>query len=78
MLATGGSIIHTLSALAERGVNPEMIRVLSVVAAPPALKKVGENYPEIQIYSAMIDEQVNDQGFIIPGLGDAGDRSFGT
>ena len=78
MLATGGSIINTLDALAERGVDPELIRVLCVVAAPPALKKVGESYPAIQIFSAMIDEQVNDQGFIVPGLGDAGDRSFGT
>jgi uracil phosphoribosyltransferase len=49
-----------------------------VVAAPPALKQLAETYPNLEIYSATIDETVNDQGFIMPGLGDAGDRAFGT
>ncbi len=78
MLATGGSIVQTLKALTERHADPAMIRILSVVAAPPALQKIGADFPAIQIYSAIIDEEVNDQGFIVPGLGDAGDRAFGT
>lgn len=45
---------------------------------PPALQKLSANYPTLNIYSAMIDEQINDNGFIVPGLGDAGDRAFGT
>lgn len=78
MLATGGSIIHTLKALTQRQANPEQIRILSVVAAPPALQKISADFPGVQIYSAIIDETLNDQGFIVPGLGDAGDRAFGT
>ena len=78
MLATGGSIIHVLKALVERQANPEMIRLLSVVAAPPALQKIGAEFPAIEIFSAIIDEELNEQGFIVPGLGDAGDRAFGT
>ncbi len=49
-----------------------------MVAAPPALQKLGAAYPGLIIYTATIDEQVNDRGFIVPGLGDAGDRTFGT
>jgi len=49
-----------------------------VVAAPPALQKLGAAYPSLTIYTAMIDEGLNSQGYIVPGLGDAGDRSFGT
>jgi uracil phosphoribosyltransferase len=48
------------------------------VAAPPALQKLAADYPALQIYAAMIDEGLNDQGFIVPGLGDVGDRVFGT
>lgn len=78
MLATGGSILYALGALTERGVDPALIRVVSIVAAPPALQKIGQQYPALQIYSAGIDEGLNDRGFIVPGLGDAGDRAFGT
>ncbi|PON90800.1 Phosphoribosyltransferase-like [Trema orientale] len=51
---------------------------ISAVAAPPALQKLSENFPGLQVYTGIIDPTVNDKGFIIPGLGDAGDRSFGT
>ena len=78
MLATGGSIMYALEILAQRGVDPAMIRIISVVAAPPALQKIGQEYPALQIYAAGIDEGLNDKGFIVPGLGDAGDRAFGT
>ncbi len=78
MLATGGSIMMTLQELTQRNLDPALIRIISVVAAPPALKQLAEAYPTLQIFSAAIDETVNESGFIVPGLGDAGDRAFGT
>ncbi len=78
MLATGGSIMMAMAELTKRQADPSLIRVISVVAAPPALKQLAETYPTLEIYAATIDETVNDQGFIMPGLGDAGDRAFGT
>jgi len=78
MLATGGSIMATMQELTQRQADPELIRIISVVAAPPALKQLGENHPSLQIYTATIDEGLNEQGFIVPGLGDAGDRAFET
>ena len=67
-----------MAELQKRGVEPAFTRIISVVAAPPALQKLGEAYPGLVIYTATIDEGLNSQGFIVPGLGDAGDRSFGT
>ncbi len=61
-----------------RGVDPALIRLISVVAAPPALQKLSQNYPSLNIYTAIIDEGLNSGGYIVPGLGDAGDRAFGT
>ena len=78
MLATGGTIMLTMAELAKRGVDPALTRIISVVAAPPALQKLGTNYPSLTIYTAIIDEDLNQQGYIVPGLGDAGDRAFGT
>ena len=78
MLATGGTIMAAMEALTSRGVNPEMVRIISVVTAPPALQKLAEGYPALNIYAATIDEGLNEKGFIVPGLGDAGDRTFGT
>jgi uracil phosphoribosyltransferase len=78
MLATGGSIMLAMQELTQRQADPSLIRIISVVAAPPALKQLSEAYPALQIYAAGIDESLNEQGFIVPGLGDAGDRAFGT
>ncbi|BAZ82325.1 uracil phosphoribosyltransferase [Sphaerospermopsis kisseleviana CS-549] len=78
MLATGGSIMTAMAELTQRGVDPTLTRIVCVVAAPPALQKLSAAYPGLTVYSAIIDETVNDQGFIVPGLGDAGDRIFGT
>jgi uracil phosphoribosyltransferase len=78
MLATGGTITATLEALSDRGIDPGKIRIVAVVAAPPALQKLSANYPSLNIYTACIDEGLDDRGFIVPGLGDAGDRTFGT
>ncbi|KAG2690659.1 hypothetical protein I3760_09G198600 [Carya illinoinensis] len=78
MLATGGTIVAALNLLKEQGIDNNQIKVISAVAAPPALQKLSENFPGLHVYTGIIDPTVNDKGFIIPGLGDAGDRSFGT
>lgn len=78
MLATGGTSMTLMTELTKRGIQPSNIRWVCVVAAPPALQKIGTAFPETVIYAAGIDEGLNDRGFIVPGLGDAGDRTFGT
>ncbi|MBE9126527.1 MULTISPECIES: uracil phosphoribosyltransferase [unclassified Coleofasciculus] len=78
MLATGSTMMLAMAELAKRGLDPALTRIISVVAAPPALQKLGASYPSLTIYSAIIDEELNQQGYIVPGLGDAGDRAFGT
>lgn len=78
MLATGGSIMTAMAEILARGANPALTRIISVVAAPPALQKLSTAYPDLVVYTATIDAEVNEQGFIVPGLGDAGDRTFGT
>jgi len=64
--------------LISRGADVKMMRVVCVVACPPALTKLSERYKGLHVYAAMIDEVLNDKGYIVPGLGDAGDRAFGT
>ncbi|OVA15926.1 hypothetical protein BVC80_1821g93 [Macleaya cordata] len=78
MLATGGTIVAAIDLLKDRGVDFKQIKVVSAVAAPPALQKLSEKFPGLHVYTGTIDPTVNEKGFIIPGLGDAGDRSFGT
>ncbi|KAM1648475.1 hypothetical protein ACFX1Q_010484 [Malus domestica] len=78
MLATGGTIVAALDLLKECGLDNKQIKVISAVAAPPALQKLSEKFPGLHVYTGIIDPTVNEKGFIIPGLGDAGDRSFGT
>jgi uracil phosphoribosyltransferase len=78
MLATGGSIIKVVSELIQRGAEPSLMRIVCIVAAPPALQKLNADYPGLIVYTATIDERLNEQGFIVPGLGDAGDRIYGT
>ncbi len=78
MLATGGTSVAAMAELVQRGVDPGMVRIVSVVAAPAALQKLSVTYPSLTIYAAAIDEGLNSEGFIVPGLGDAGDRTFGT
>lgn len=78
MLATGGTITAALNELAVRGADPNLIRIISVVAAPPALQGLSMAYPALTVYTATIDEGLNQNGYIVPGLGDAGDRTFGT
>lgn len=78
MLATGGTILTVLTEVTQRGIDPSLIRIICVVAAPPALQKLNKAYPSLKVYAATIDEGLNDRGYIVPGLGDAGDRTFGT
>ncbi|NJK47707.1 uracil phosphoribosyltransferase [Candidatus Gracilibacteria bacterium] len=78
MLATGGSIMLTMAEIINRGGDPALTQIVSVVAAPPALRLLSEKYPSLNIYTAIIDEGLNSKGYIVPGLGDAGDRAFGT
>ena len=68
----------TLKMLTERGADASLIRIINALCAPPALQLINQQFPAVQIYSGCIDEVVNEQGWIVPGLGDAGDRSFGT
>jgi uracil phosphoribosyltransferase len=78
MLATGGTIMQAMSELTQRGIDPGLVRIIAIIAAPPALQQLSTAYPSLTIYAATIDEHVNDRGFIVPGLGDVGDRAFGT
>ena len=76
MLATGGSLAYAIDRLKERGIR--QITVVSVIAAPEGLAALQAAHPDAKIYVAMLDEKLNDQGYILPGLGDCGDRLFGT
>ena len=76
MLATGGSAIAAITMLKEKGVKN--IRLLCIIAAPEGVKALSEAHPDVDIYIGALDECLNDHGYIVPGLGDAGDRIFGT
>ncbi|MHB2041408.1 uracil phosphoribosyltransferase [Aerococcus mictus] len=78
MLATGGSAILAIEALMKRNVSPADIKFLCMVAAPEGVKALQAAHPEVEIYTAALDEKLNEDGYIVPGLGDAGDRLFGT
>ena len=75
MLATGGSAVAALQLLAARGA--ERIRLVNLVAAPEGIRKVRKHFPELPIFTAAVDSGLNEKGYIVPGLGDAGDRLFG-
>ncbi|GAF12795.1 uracil phosphoribosyltransferase [Bacillus sp. JCM 19046] len=76
MLATGGSVVETLNSLKKRGAKS--MRLICLVAAPEGVAYVQEEHPDVDIYLAALDEKLNEKGYIVPGLGDAGDRLFGT
>ena len=76
MLATGGSAIDAIAAVKKRGANN--IKLVCLVGAPEGVKAVQEAHPDVDIYLAALDERLNEIGYIVPGLGDAGDRIFGT
>jgi uracil phosphoribosyltransferase len=76
MLATGGSAIDTISILKHRGIP--RLSYVGIIAAPYGLLRLSQAHPDIDIYIAALDDRLNDVGYIVPGLGDAGDRQFGT
>ena len=76
MLATGGSMIATIDLLKQHGC--QHIKALVLVAAPEGIKALAEAHPDIELYTAAVDQGLNEQGYILPGLGDAGDKLFGT
>jgi uracil phosphoribosyltransferase len=76
MLATGGSAIDAITQIKKR--NPKSIKFMGIIAAPEGLKALENAHPDVDIFIASLDERLNDHGYIVPGLGDAGDRIFGT
>ena len=76
MLATGGSLCHVLRILQVRGARD--LRVLSLLAAPEGVERVLQDFPEVRIWTAALDDQLDEKGYIVPGLGDAGDRIYGS
>lgn len=76
MLATGGSAVEAINSLKKRGAKN--IKFMCLIAAPEGVKVIQDEHPDVDIYIASLDEKLNDHGYIVPGLGDAGDRLFGT
>ena len=76
MLATGGSSVAAIKLLKDRGVKN--IRFMCIIAAPEGVKRMQESHPDVDIYIGALDEKLNEHSYIVPGLGDAGDRIFGT
>ena len=76
MLATGGSASDAITLIKKRGCKH--IRLVNLIAAPEGIAKVQADHPDVDIYVAGLDDHLNDHGYIVPGLGDAGDRLFGT
>ncbi len=76
MLATGGSAIDAITQIKQRA--PKSIKFIGIIAAPEGLRALQHAHPDVNIYCAALDERLNEHGYIVPGLGDAGDRIFGT
>ncbi len=76
MLATGGSSVDAISIIKRS--NPKSIKFMCIIAAPEGIKALTEAHPDVQLYCAAVDDHLNEHGYIVPGLGDAGDRIFGT
>lgn len=78
MLATGHSLAHAVGVIEKHGIPPERIRVMALVAAPEGVQVLLEKHPKVKVFTAALDEKLNENAYITPGLGDAGDRLFGT
>ena len=76
MLATGGTAVDAIGIIKKE--KPKSIKFMCIIAAPEGVRALTEKHPDVQVYCAAMDEKLNDQGYIVPGLGDAGDRIFGT
>lgn len=78
MLATGNSAVHAIDVLLGRGVSHDKISLMTLVSAPEGVRTVHAKHPSVKIFTASLDSHLNEQAYIVPGLGDAGDRIFGT
>jgi len=78
MVATGNSLVHACDVLVRHGIATEKISIVALVAAPEGVRQFASHYPSIRIYCAAMDEKLNASAYIVPGLGDAGDRLYGT
>jgi uracil phosphoribosyltransferase len=78
MLATGGSAVAALDIIKKLGTNVSNICFVSIIAAPEGIAHLTEQHPGVRIHTGSVDERLNDKAYIVPGLGDAGDRTFGT
>lgn len=78
MLATGNSLIHVCDVLQKHGIGTDRISVMALVAAPEGVRTFSKHHPSIRVYCAALDERLNENAYIVPGLGDAGDRLYGT
>lgn len=78
MLATGNSLVHACDVLIRHGVDPAKIRTMALVAAPEGVRQFLKHHPKIRVFCAALDEKLNEKAYIVPGLGDAGDRMYGT
>lgn len=78
MLATGGSAVAAVEIISKLGVQQENIYFVSIISAPEGIKNLTDHYPGVRIFTGAVDERLNDKAYIVPGLGDAGDRMFGT
>jgi uracil phosphoribosyltransferase len=76
MLATGGSASAAITIVKQRGAKT--VKLICLVGAPEGVQRIVEDHPDVDIYLAALDEKLNEHGYIVPGLGDAGDRIFGT
>jgi len=76
MLATGGSAAAAIQIIKDYGAKS--IKLMCIIAAPEGIKKITETHPDVEIYCGTVDSHLNEFGYIVPGLGDAGDRIFGT
>lgn len=78
MLATGNTLIEAIKLYADKGIPIENIKIICIIAAPEGIENIQKQYPDIEIITAAVDEHLNEKGYIVPGMGDAGDRIFNT
>lgn len=78
MLATGNSLIEAIKLYADKGIPSENIKCICIIAAPQGIENIHKIYPDVEIITASVDEGLNEKGYIVPGMGDAGDRIFNT
>ena len=78
MLATGNSLLEAIKLYADKGIPIKNIKCICIIAAPEGIENIQKHYPDIEIITAAIDKGLNEKGYIVPGMGDAGDRIFNT